>query len=252
MKKQSSFLLRHLSTLVFTALYIIIAAFLIFLESFVAETQIGLFQIMAVSIVAGAILDYILHKNTFLPVGYKIFTQILPSGVFILLGLTFLMELVDRTPPQMFNYLLFLFIAAPFAIASFNKENHKIRMIFSLLGTVLMFSVYLYLTTLTKELNGGDGLSVYILSTFLILYAVSYIPRLPFISTALGLLSGVALFSLYKNPVTTIAKQYGWDFDIAENFEYILLLTLAVGILLTFLGALVKKPSAGSQTKKNN
>lgn len=246
MKKQPSFLLRHLSTLMFIVLYIIIAGVLIGLESFVAETQAGLFQIMAVSILTGAILDYIISKNTLLPIGYKVFTQILPSGVFILLGLTFMMELVDRTPPIIFNYLIFLIIAAPFAIASFDKATHKYKLIFSLLGTALMFSVYLYLTTITIKLNKEDGLVLYILSAFLVLYAASSIPKLPFLSTILGLLAGIALYWIYKYPVTADAIRNGWDFDIAENFEYILLITIGVGILLTFLAALVKKPAVGT------
>lgn len=234
------FILRHMSTLLFLIIYLLLVGSLIGLESFVLETQIGLFQLMILFILGGAALDYALSKNPLVPLGYKIFAQILPLCVFVLIGISYLLPLIGSTPSELFNYLIYPILSLPFLIAGFEKSSHKSKMISSLIGTGLMFFIYLYLTKMTDQLNEGTGLTIYIISVFVILYASSSIPKLPILGAILGLLGGCTLFWLYRSPVTAEGKLYGWDYDIAIQFEQILLILICLSILLTFLGAFLR------------
>lgn len=243
MNKKTKTILRNMSLFTFIAIYFIIAITLVFLESFQLETQLNVITTLVPFFLIGAILDFIVSKNNKLTSLYKIIVQLLPAGIFVLFGISVIYNVSGRTPLDAFNYLVWLFIALPFFISSDFKENHKMRLIFSLVGTGLVGAVYLYLTTLTNELNHGNGLMVYLIYFFLLYYAASGFKNLSYIGTILGAIDASILVYLWKNPVTENAKIYGWDYDIAFNFELIMLFTLIICITLCLLDVVTREQS---------
>lgn len=232
-----------MSLFTFIAIYFIIAITLLFLESFQLETQLNVITTLLPFFLIGAILDFMVRRNKQLTPLYKIIVQLLPAGIFVLFGITVLYNVAGKTPLDAFNYLVWLFMALPFFITSNFKDNHKKRLIFSLIGTGLLGSVYLYLTTLTNELNQGNGLMVYLIYFFLLYYAASGFKNLSFIGGILGAIDALILVFIRINPITENSKIYGWDYDIAFNFELIMLFTLIVCIAICFLDALTREQS---------
>lgn len=241
MKKKSTFILRNLSAFIFITIYLVLFLIFIFLEGFIPEVQLDMLLTIAPFILLGAILDYIASKNNVLSKDYKIIAQFLPAGVFILYGLTKILELAGREPIDLFNYLIFLFISVPFLIISYNKAGHKNKMIYSLIGTGLVAASYLYLTTITKELNEGTGLVIYLISYFAMFYAASSLRKMPYLSIILGAANASILLLIYKFPVTATAKTYGWDYDIAQNFEILMIEFLILSILICLLSVIRNK-----------
>lgn len=213
---------------------------MIFLESFQWETQWNVFSTLVPFFILGAILDYITDKNNDLTTGYKIFSQLMPTGIFLLLGISLIFEIIDRPPVKSFEYLIWVFVALPFFITSYFRDNYRRRMFSSLFGTGLIGAVYLYLTTLTNELDGEKGLIVYLICIFLMFYAASGYKKLFFIGIVLGLIDASIIIFLWKNPITKKARLYGWDFDIAFKFELLLLATFALCILISLLSTINK------------
>lgn len=236
MNNKTAFIRRHLSALVFSSIYLIIILVHLFLESFIPEIQMDMLMVMLPFILLGGILDYIISRNTVLPKTYRIYVQLLPAGVFILYALTALLVAIGREPSDIFNYLFWLFITAPFFIASYNKEGHRNRLISALIGTALVALAYLYLTTMTQNLDGGSGLIIYLISYFAMLYSASGIKRMPFLSTVIGAANAVILLLFYKYPSTDTLQAGGWDFDIAENFEILMLEFFILCILICLFG----------------
>lgn len=241
MNKISAFVLRYLSTLVFIAIYLVLFIFHMFLEGFVPEIQLDMLLTMVPLILLGVILDYIVNRNNVLSNGYKLFTQILPAGVFVLIGLSSIFEIAGREKVDLFNYLVYLFLTVPFFIVSYNKTGHKNKMIFSLIGTGLVAAAYLYLTTLTAELNEGTGLVIYLIAYFSMFYAASGLRKMPYLSIILGAANASILILIYKFPVTDTAKTYGWDYDIAQNFSILMLEFFVLCILICLLAVIRDK-----------
>lgn len=248
--KRSAFKSRNLSLLSLAAVYLILVVYHLISEAFVMENQIDLLIIMLPFILLGSVLDFILSRNTVLSKNYKAITQLLPLGVFLLFAASFLLEIANRPNYDAFQYIFWIFISTPFFMATYHKEGHKRRMIYSLLGTAIVFAAYLHLTTLTDKLVEGSGIIVYIITYFSMLYAASSLVKFPYISTILGALNAIALLVLWKNPVTEVAKLHGWDYEIALHFEYICMISLLVSILLTLI-SVIKKPIGNSVVQVN-
>ena len=113
-------------------------------------------------------------------------------------------------------------------------------MISSLIGTVLLGAAYLQLTTVTNELEEESGLIVYLICFFLMFYAASGLKQLFFINIILGFIDGAVLIFLWKNPVTYNSKLHGWDYEIAFQFELLLLITFIICIIICLIDALLK------------
>lgn len=240
---------RNLSLFAFIGIYIIIAAVLLFLESFQWETQWNIFSTMVPFFLIGAMLDYMTGKNKDLGKGYKILTQLMPTGIFVLLGTSFIIELAGRPPVKAFEYLIWLFIAVPLFITSYFKENYRKRMFSSILGTGFTGAVYLYLTTITDELNEGNGLIVYLVCIFLMFYAASGHKKLYLTGAVLGLAFAGILVFFRHYPLTYDGNLYGWDFDIAYKFELLLLFNFLICIIICFFTAVKRNvESAKSPT----
>ena len=233
--------MRYLSTLIFLAVYLVMAVIFLFLEGFQAESQLNLITVILPCILLGMILDLMISRNTILNNGQKLFTRILPSGIFILFFITMIFQLVDRTLPDYYNYLYYLFIAGPFMIVSYQKEGHKNRMIFSLIGTATVFAFYLHLTTKTENLDEGGGLFIFIIAYFMMFYATSMFPKLPYLPILLGLLNTAVLWYLYQNPVSLDGLPHNWDYDYMLYFEYIMLGIFVVCILVRLLAEFLSK-----------
>jgi hypothetical protein len=196
----------------------------------------------------GAILDYIVSKDHELQIGYRIFVQLMPTGVFLLYGFSLILDIIERPPVEAFSYLIWLFIAVPFFIASNMKNNYRRRMLFSIIGTGLVGAIYIHLTTMTDELDTGNGLIVYLICIFLMFYAASKLKRLFFIGAAFGLIDGAVLIFLWKNPITEASTLHSWDFDIAYQFELLLLANFIICIIICLVAAFTR----GKTEKKNN
>lgn len=234
-------LLKHLSTVSFIIVYLITAISHIFLEGFLIEIQFNLITTMLPLMIFGLILDFIVQRNNSLLQQYKILAQILPIGLFILIFISMLLGTLERETPAYFDYLYWLFLSIPLFIVSYDKNMHKRNMINAVIGLGLVAFVYLFLTTHTDRLDEGSGIIVYFFTYFLMLYAASCIKRASFISILIGLANAAALLILRYYPISAEAKIYGWDYNIYNDFELILLSSLILCILVRFLAAIMDK-----------
>lgn len=241
MSKLSGILRRNASLFAFIVIYFIIAATLIILESFQWETQWNILTALLPFFIMGAMLDYITVKNKELSTGYKIFSQLMPTGIFILLGLTFIVKAIGKTPIKSFGYLIWIFPAVPFFITSYIKDNYRKRMFSALLGTGFVGAAYLYLTTVTNKLDNKYGFIVYLVCIFFIFYAASGHRKLYLAGSVLGFIDAAVLIYFRNNPVTEKADLYGWDFDIVYKFELILLANFIICMIICFLSAFYRE-----------
>lgn len=240
-KKIGGLVRRHLSLFTFIAIYLVIAIVLMFLESFQLETQWNVITTLIPFFLLGVILDFIVSRNHDLQMGYLIFAQLLPTGIFLLFGISVILNIIDRPPIEAFNYIIWLFIATPFFITSNFRDNYRRRMISSLIGAGLVGAVYIQLTTMTDELDEGNGLIVYLVCIFLMFYAASGLQKLFYINLILGFIDAAILVSLWRNPVTEASKLHGWDYDIAFQFEMLLLANLIICILICLIDVIIKE-----------
>lgn len=241
MKKNTVFVLRNLSALTFFMIYLVMVVILLFLESFIQEDQLNLVIVMVPCILVGILLDYIISRNEELPKGYKIFTQLLPASSFAFYGLVTIFSIAGNPLDPKYYYIIWLVISAPFMIASYHKKSHNIKLISSIIGTALVFAAYLYLTTLTDELVVGNGLVIFIISYFMILYSASGIRKMPYISSILGLLNAGILIYMYKSPASADALVYGWDYDFSYYFELLMLFLFCISVLIGVIAARQEK-----------
>ena len=246
MNSVNLFLQRNLSALIFLAIYLVMTICFLFLEGFQTESQLNLITIILPCLLLGIILDFILSRNSLLNNGQKNFTRILPSGIFLMYFITILFNIADRSLPDYYNNFYYLFISGPFMIASYQKQEHRNRMIFSLIGTVTVFAFYLYLTTKTEHLDKGFGLFIFMLSYFMMFYSASAIRKLTYLPILLGIMNTVVLWYLYQNPVSADGLPHSWDYDYLLYFEYIMLGAFVVCILVRLLAEFISR----SETEK--
>lgn len=231
---------RNLSLFTFIVIYFIFVITLAFLESFQWETQWYVLTTLIPFFLLGAIFDYIVDKNHDLSIGYKIISQLMPSGIFLLYVISIILEEIDRPPIEAFNYMIWIFLAVPLFIISHFKEDYRKRMFSSLLGTGFVGAIYLHLTTLTDELDEGKGLMVYLICLFLMLYAAAGIRKLYYISAIIGLLDAIVLIFFWKYPPIDKARLYNWDFYIAFKFDMLLLATFIICLIISLIATLIK------------
>ena len=243
-------LYRNLSALIFLAIYLVMAVLFLLVEGFQAESQMNLVIVLYPCIMLGILLDFIVSRNTLLNNGQKLFTKLLPSGIFILYIIMILFRAADRSLPDYYNYFYYLFISGPFMIVSYQKQGHRNRMIFSLIGTVIVFAFYLYLTTKTENLDKGSGLFLFMIAYFMMFYSASMIRKLPYLPVLLGLINTAVLWYLYQNPVSLDGLPHNWDYDYLLYFEYIMLGTFAVCILMRVLEDFLNKPDTHKVTQR--
>ncbi len=241
MKKFFSFAARHLSASIFVAIYIVLIPVYLILEGFVPETQLNLLTLIVPFAVLGVVLDYIAENNKALDKNFKILARLLPAGVFLLFGITALLKAIGRETSDLFNYLMWLFITAPFFIASYNKERHKDRLTWSLIGTALVGGAYLYLTTKSLDLNRDSGLVIFLISYFLAFYAASNLKRLPWLSTVIGAINAAYLLLIYLYPnldFNNLRQPYS---DLALSFELLMMEFIILCILICLLSTIQNK-----------
>lgn len=240
MKEKLNFLQRHLSATILVVIFVAYEIFHLISEGFLLDSQFVLLTTIIPFILLGIILDFLLSRNTTLGKGYKILSQLFPASIFVLLVLSSIFTVLGKDQIKIFNYLIWLFISLPFFIASYHKQNHRLKLIYSLIGTGLYAVIYMYMTTKTKELNGANEAITYFVSYFFILYSACNIKKVPYLGTILGALNAVILYLLKTNPITADAQIYGWDSDIAMKIEFMLLITLLISILIQFISVFQK------------
>lgn len=238
MKKFISFIPKHLSASIFVAIYLVLIPVYLFLEGFVLETQLNLLILIAPFAVLGIVLDYITESNKAMANKYKLLVRLLPAGVFLLFGINAILKGAGRESSELFSYLMWLFITAPFFIATYSKERHKDRLIYSIIGTALVAAAYLYLTTKSNDLNTGEGLIIYLISYFLAFYAASNLKRLPWLSAVIGAANGVMLVLIYEYPNMDINSMNQPYSDIALSFELLMMEFFILCILVCLLSTI--------------
>lgn len=240
MNNISEFFKKYLATITFVLMYVVLCGVNFSFNAFSFDTLVFLFITILPFIILGFALDYIINNNINLKFSVKIIAKLLPATV---LTLTLLSSaytaLIPDAYPWLLQRLLWLFIALPFMIGSYEKASHKNRMIFSGLGTAAIVLSYLYLTTLTENLDKKYGAFIYFIALFLILYAASNVKNMPFISTVIGIVFAFILYTLRVFPIDQNSRDYGWDLNIANNFEFLILgafiLCIPICFLATFL-----------------
>ncbi len=250
MNRMKLLLERNLSALIFLAIYLVMVIVFLFLEGFQADSQWNLITVLLPFLLLGILLDFIISRNTLLNRGQKLFVHILPSGVFLLYLITLIFQMVGRSLPEYFNHLYYLFISGPFLMVSYRKQAHKHRMLFSLIGTAVVFAFYLFLTTKTENLEKETGLVIFLLAYFMMFYSASTIRRLPYLSVLLGLMNTAVLWYLYQNPVSLDGLPHRWDYDYMLYFELIMLGVFLLCILARFLAEVLNKAETLSDLGK--
>lgn len=226
----------NLSVIAFTIIYLVIAIIhLIFNNYNLTEhltDQLSLLLVMLPFLLIGLALDYILGKNQTMEQWIVVITKLLPAGVFVIQVISSIYLLLDKAPTTLFNQLIWLFLALPFFIVSYDKETFRQRLRPSLIGTIVLAVVYLFLTMQTKELDGGTGAVILLASYFCLLYASSGIKKLPYLGMLLGILNALLLLVFRYIPLTEGARLYGWDYDILRNFECLIIATLVFSVVI--------------------
>jgi Mg2+/citrate symporter len=194
-------------------------------------------------------LDFILRQNRNLAAWVRVVVQLLPIGIFVMQLISTVFLYLGTTSLEIFDYLIWLIIALPFFIASWEKEGIKKRMLRALLGTGALIIAYIYLTSQTDALSKNYGATIYFISYFLMLYAASGIKKLSFLGASLGILNAVILLLLRNIPLTTEAKEFGWDYDIFSKVETLIIITFVFCILIRLYEAVQEKKR---MLKENN
>jgi hypothetical protein len=99
----------------------------------------------------------------------------------------------------------------------------------------------MFLTTQTKMLNKNYGATIIIVSYFFMLYVASGINRLSYIGILLGTLNAAVMIMLRYFPLTALSRTYGWDIDIANKVEMLLLFTFIFCILVRIYEVILAK-----------
>lgn len=240
--KALQFITKYTSTISNTIVYLITIVLFLIMEGFVYETQIGLLPLFAVLIFMGLLLDLTIKKNTLLTQGQKMFTQLLTLTPIIILGLVLLLEFTGRSVSATTQYFMYIGFGLPFAIAGYHPARNGKKLISTIIAVVLVFTVYLYLTTISDSLVTGNGLFLYLLSFAIAFYCISSIDKFPYLNIILGAIVGALLFYLYKSPIDSKSTLYGWDYSFMIYFEYLLVIALILGATISLIGAYINKP----------
>lgn len=231
MDKKAAFLPRNLSAVSFVFIYIAMVINHLIDDSFNLTDQLSLIIVMLPFFLIGMALDFILRQNKTLTVWVRVVVQLLPLGIFLIQLLSTISLYLGLTSLDLFNYLIWLFIALPFFMASFEKDGLRLRMIRALIGTGSIAIAYIILTAQTDVLNKNYGATVYFISYFFMIFAASGIRQFPYFGVLLGILNAAALLVFRYFPITAGAKEYGWDYDIFGKVETLIMVTFTLCIL---------------------
>lgn len=235
MKKSSAFLHRNLSIVLLVMTYLLMVVIHIISDSFLLKEQGELLLTMLPFFAVGSIIDYILARRQDVDKSLKVFAKLCPAFIFLMQGITSAYIILEQKPPELFDYLIWLILALPFFIASYDKKEHKHKLIYSGIGTGLVVLTYLFLTTQTDELNEGYGAVIYFITYFLLLYTASGNVKLPYLGMVLGLINAAAYLWLRYQPITEAARLHGWDYELYIMVDLLILITLCISILLRLL-----------------
>lgn len=232
MGNKSSFIVRNLSALVFLLVYLVMVVIHLISDSFILEDQLYLIIYLFPFVFIGLALDYLLRQNSTMKTAYQIFIKLLPLGVFLMIILSSLEIFDSSDTPAAFDNFFWIFISLPFFLTSYQKDKARPRLLHSLIGTGAVTAIYIYLTTQTEALDRKYGAILIIISYFLLLYTASGIERLPYVGLILGCLNAVILLLLRYYPITQDAISGGWDIDIANKIDMLLVFTSVFSILV--------------------
>jgi hypothetical protein len=171
----------------------------------------------------------------------RIIIQLMPLGVFLMMFISTILLYYEENLVAAFNYLIWFFISLPFFMASYQKEDVRPRLLRSLIGTGAVVVAYMFLTTQTDMLNKSFGAMVIIISYFFMLYVASGIKKLPNIGLAAGLINAIVYILMRYYPSTELAKTYGWDFDISNKVELLIIFTFIFCILVRIYEVVLAK-----------
>jgi hypothetical protein len=165
----------------------------------------------------------------------------MPLGIFIMMFVSTIFLYAAEVTLTAFNYLFWLFISLPFFMASYQKDGSRPRILHSLIGTGAIAVAYMFLTTQTDTLNKSYGAIIILASDFFMLYVASGINRLRYIGLGLGVLNAVMMILLRYFPISIPAKTYGWDYDISNKIELLMISTFLFCILVRLYEVRISK-----------
>ncbi len=234
MNKFSAFAINNLSAFTLFILYLITVILHITSDGPDITDQLGLITIYLPFLLLGIALDYILRHNSTLERWLRIIVALLPLGIFLTQLISMILLTLGKETYDIFNYLIWLFIAAPFFIASYEKNIPRQRILRAGIATGAIVIAYLFLSTQTRELNSGYGSMIYYISYFMMLYTASGIKKLPwpYLGMVLGILNAAFLLLLRYVPMTGDARDYGWDYSIFGSVEMSIIITFVICIIV--------------------
>lgn len=227
--QKSSFIMKHLSALAFITIYVVYAVYHVIADTFLLTDQLGLLFVMLPFILIGLALDYILSNNQELEQWIKVIAKLLPLGVFVMQIISTI-YLYQEEELSIFNYMIWLFVAAPFFIASYTRENVQRRVYLSGIGTGAFLVVYLFLATQTDAIDSGYGSIAYFAAYFMIMFAVTGRKRFPYLTVVISVINAVVLLFRRYVPTTRDTKLYGWDYNLNAVIELLIIITFSLCI----------------------
>ncbi len=240
MNKKPSLIQRHLSTFSFLVFYILLIIGHLIMDGLVLSIQFEMLITILPFMLIGIILDYVLRHDSNLHQIFKVFAQLIPISLILLIVVSGLFNNTTfngQSLTDMLNYTYWLFIGLPFFMASYDKQ-HKKPLIFSTIGIIVLAIVYFYLTMSTYKLIVGGQAILHFLALFFILYSASTIKKIPFLGLILGGLKGIALLIIRFKPASPSDFFIAWDRNIAVQFEMLTLITFILCILIRFIAAI--------------
>ena len=248
MNKSKGFVARNLSILGFIAVYVLTVSIHLSTDSFIADNQLGLLIIFAPFFLMGAALDFIVRNNDELGGFSSAVARLLPLGIILLwLPNASLMKYSSSNSVVQFyfyyiGYLVWLLIALPLFLASFNRDAFRNKTIRSLTGTAAFGIVYLILTTKTGFLDKGAGFVTILISYFFIFYAISGIQSMNYVAPAIGIINAVIMLIFYFFPGSR--GNLGWDSNINLKIDIMMLLTFITCIIIRVYATFISRKKA--------
>lgn len=247
MNKSEGFVARNLSLLGFIAVYILTVSIHLSSDSFIAGNQLGLLIIFVPFFLMGAAIDFIVRNNNALGNFLAAGARLLPLGIILLWLLNAsLMKYSSNSVVQFYyyyiGYAVWLLIALPLFLASFNRDSFRNKTIRSLTGTAAFGIVYLILATKTGFLDKGAGFVTILISYFFIFYAISGIHSLNYVAPAIGIINAVIMLIFYFFPGSR--GNLGWDANINLKIDILMLLTFITCIIIRVYATFISRKKA--------
>lgn len=227
-------ILSHLSLFTVIITYLILIVEHLVMDGFVFNNQLDVITVMIPVAVLGLVYDFILN-NCNLKNSYKVFGKLCILFIFFIRIAVNLQDELGDQPLEALEYIHYLLFTIPFFIATYHKETHRRKLIFTLIGITAIGFTYLYLANQTEALNLSAGAIIYLASYTLMIYSAGEFDKLPFIGAIISCANAIVLLYLRFLCFSERVLSKGWDDNFSFYFEIIMIGALLLMGIFVFL-----------------